>query len=1043
MDPARWSQVRSAFEEIVELSPAERAARLAAIAEQDRGLHDEVLELLAADADATTDRWSRGAPPVVEESPGPSVGRLLGRYRLLRVLGTGGMGRVYEAEQDEPRRRVALKTLRYGLAGNTELRRFRWECEVLGRLHHPGIAQIYEAGTFTGDSGEEQPYFAMEFVEGANTILQHVRQKDLSVPARLGLFRQLCQAVAHGHAHGVLHRDLKPANVLVDGEGHLKVIDFGIARTLDQDAAQTLTETGHLVGTLHYMAPEQLEGSDVDVRVDVYALGVILHELLSGRLPRVVGEASLPRALIQLSETAPARLREHAPELSRELEWIVGKALAADRERRYESPLALADDITRYLAHEPISAGPESLSYRISKFVRRHRLAVSAAVLVFVSLVGAIVGIGLSLDHAQQQYQLAEERLVAVQEEQRTTAGALSHFIRTLTAVDPRRNGREAKLIDALLHGADRIDVDFPNDPAVRERLHHAVGTILSALDFPEQSERHLSAARDLGIELYGETGVILEGRLGPLTLTWLRLGRLEEAEELATRIWTVCQRELGSRHPATANALEDYAAVLRRRGRLAEAEEAYRDSMQTFQGLGESGAAERRVAQNGLAATLIDSGRSGEALPMLESLVGELEVESGDTNRQLLSAVLNNLAVCLLEDDRPEQAEKTLIVGWELASAALGERHPESMRIRFNLGKALLAQGREGEAVRSFEQVVAAGEGAPTIESLQAAATLARRTSARGDGAAAIRQIDDAILGFERLVGAHHRHTLFAKMLRATFVLESGDVRAAIRSLEEVRDASIARLGDEDVLTLMTESNLGVAHLRVGEIGQAEALHRHVYEVRRGTLGEEHDDTLQSMNNLAAAVQDLGRSEEAERLYTELIALRDRRGESEAEITQIARNNLATMLSARGDLAAAEAVYRQLYETRRRVLGEADPKTIRVLNNLAVMRQRQEDLGGAAELYARVLEGAIPENGVSPLGRANYAFNAAVCFESLERFEQAEHLMLESFRVLKAQRGLEDEITRDAILVLRRIYAAWSRPDREEAFERELGTVD
>ncbi len=336
--------------------------------------------------------------PTFTMSPAPGgstnpIPAVIGHYRIIRLLGEGGMGAVYEAEQETPRRTVALKIIKPGFGSAAHLRRFEQEAHALGRLQHPGIAQIYQAGT--ADTGwGVQPYFAMEFIRG-KTLREYVSDRNLTHEAAAAAGGQNLRKPYHAHQRGLIHRDLKPGNIIVDETGQPKILDFGVARVTDSDIEATRqTDMGQLLGTLAYMSPEQVlaDPQELDTRSDVYALGVILYELLAGRLPYEINRVQIHEAIQTIRDTDPARLSSIQRIYSGDIETIVAKALEKDKNRRYASAQDLAEDIRRYLANEPILARPPSAAYQLHKFYRRHKAGVigTAAALVLAVLSAVI-----------------------------------------------------------------------------------------------------------------------------------------------------------------------------------------------------------------------------------------------------------------------------------------------------------------------------------------------------------------------------------------------------------------------------------------------------------------------------------------------------------------------------------------------------------------------------------------------------------------------------------------------------------------------------
>ena len=417
MNPEDFHLAREVFADICDVAEAQQRAaideRCAGRPEARRLVHAMLREDAADDftlASATPPIDPKAVSAAVESAKLPAS---IGRYRIIRVCGHGGMGTVYEAEQDSPRRRVALKMIRSVSASREVLLRFRQEAEMLGRLQHPGIGQIFEAGS--ADLGDGQrPYFAMEFIEG-QPLTTYANERGFPLRDRLELMARVCDAVHYAHQRGIIHRDLKPDNILVSNDatpdgsgtaiGQPKILDFGIARVTDSDVRNTMqTNVGQLIGTLQYMSPEQAAGDPaaLDTRSDIYALGVLLYELLAGRLPYDLHEQSVPQSLRIIQENTPSTLSLHNSAYRGDVDTIVGKSLEKEPDRRYQSASELAEDIRRYMRDEPIAARPPSAFYQLRKFARRNRALVGGVVATIAALaVGVVVATVLAV-HADR-----------------------------------------------------------------------------------------------------------------------------------------------------------------------------------------------------------------------------------------------------------------------------------------------------------------------------------------------------------------------------------------------------------------------------------------------------------------------------------------------------------------------------------------------------------------------------------------------------------------------------------------------------------------
>lgn len=468
-----WTKFAEDLERAAGLAGEERARFLDQVCAGEPRRRARLERLLAADERAgaflSAPVVAPSATPRTFPAPLTSVaGDVVARYTIVRCVGRGGIGTVYEAEQENPQRSVALKLLDPSLATGAALQRFRFEALVLGRLSHPGIATVHEAG----EDEHGRVYLAMELVKDATFVTDHVARRNLTTDQRLSLFLELCAAVAYAHERGVIHRDLKPSNVLVDDSGHIKVIDFGIARALDNDAAR-LTRDGDVVGTLAYMSPEQVSGrtADVGVRSDVYALGALLYELLSGRRARDLTGVSLPEVFRRIREDAPTSLTTERPDLPRELAWITSKALHLDAAHRYASVPELVDDLDRLQRHLPVRAGPPTASYRIAKFARRHRVAATIGATLALLLVGALVA-GIIAE--KRALALAARRMNAervavelasdLERELSTNREIVALQTGWLGTILLDRNGSDVRVLDVLDAAArDLDDREFPS----------------------------------------------------------------------------------------------------------------------------------------------------------------------------------------------------------------------------------------------------------------------------------------------------------------------------------------------------------------------------------------------------------------------------------------------------------------------------------------------------------------------------------------------------------------------------------------------------
>jgi len=739
------------------MEPEARRAFLDGLAEDDRDLEGEVLSLLEHH-DASSGFLSTPAVDLEDVATTRTQPAHIGGYRIVDELGEGGMGVVYLAEQEHPRRTVALKVLRPGIASPRSLRRFEHEAQVLARLQHPCIAQVYEAGTADYGQGP-QPFFAMEYVRGP-TLAEWVEKEKLGTRGRLELLAQVCDALEHAHQRHVIHRDLKPSNVLVDGASgarQVKVLDFGIARVTDGEGGTTSlrTDVGQVIGTVPYMSPEQAGGDPaaIDHRSDVYALGALGYELLCGRLPLDVVGKPLHEAVRVVREDEPTPLSRVVPTLRGDVETIFAKALEKDRERRYATSAALAADLRRYLSDRPIVARPPNRFYLLSKFARRNKGLVGGAAAVVLALAA---GLAATL----RQARLAEDAAARADQEARRAnrearrAWAVARFQREmLSRVQLDRDGRDVKLAAVLDAGASALPGDLAGDPAAEGGVRAMLGESYHALGLLEPAEEQFRAAlalfgRGLGanheealraqgwlattladrgraeeaLEWTERTYQGMRARLGPrdaetltieLTLAqaWLDFGRAAEGERLARENLDARREIFGESDPRFLTALGVLGQCLSSRGAFAEAEPLFRRAFDVGRGIEGEEHPHTLIRGGQLAAVLQQQDRFEEAEVLYRRVLEPGRAVFGEEHFELL-AWEHNLAAVLEKRGNPGEAERLYRRGLEAATRKLGERHESTLITLHSLARAVARQGRHADAEPLFRRLVEACAG-------------------------------------------------------------------------------------------------------------------------------------------------------------------------------------------------------------------------------------------------------------------------------------------------------------------------------------------
>ena len=815
----------SLFHELLELPSEARRLRLSELADHDPEIRKRLEALLAADEAASEFL----VPPADTAAADPLVGRDVGPYRIERRLGSGGMADVYLARRADGafEREVAVKFVRPGLSREALIGRFRTERQILARLRHPHIAQLLDGGV----TDDGRPYLMVEYVDG-EPLDAYCARNELDVSERLRLFLVVCGAVQFAHANLVIHRDLKPGNILVDDEGEVKLLDFGIAKVLRPDGATDLTLTRDRMLTPRYSSPEQITGKPVTTASDVYTLGVLLYELLTGLAPYAVettSPAEVARIVTTEEPVRPSRAVREAPQealpapserlarrLAGDLDTIVLKALRKEPARRYESVAGLADDIRRHLEGLPVAARPDTLGYRVSRFARRNRPMVVAGGMVLALIVGAL-GVTLGLYAQARGARIMAERARTEAELQKDTAERVAGFLQNLFAsVDPSsRQSSEPVTVDELLQDAGaRLEHDLGDRPLLAASLYRTLGV----------SRRQL--ADYAGAETDLERGlVLLQDHPGP--------------ERVRLLIALGGTRKLAGDLVAAVRVLERA---------VAEADSLGLDL-------------ERARARGSLGSALAESGRHDRALASLLQAEGLLRSED-PVDETSLAGVLTDLGLLRMRRGENRLAEPALTEARDLLIAANGERHSTVATARNSLGYLLMDLARYQEAekeLRNAVEVLAAVYPADHPALLSARGNLARCYQAAGDVDRAVAVSRDIVDGFRATLGDAHQNTGHAVHNLGFFVLEQGRAAEAAALFQEAAGIYVRSLGPDHPYVAVAEFNRARALREEGRVAEAERACRSSLDLRRRVLRQNHPDIARSADLLGSLLTERG----------------------------------------------------------------------------------------------------------------------------------------------------------------------------------------
>lgn len=1026
----RLQRLDALFEEVLTLPHSEREAFLEEACAGDDELRQRLEKLLSAHEAAgpfleDPAVWldpllasNSGFEEELINEMGSSVeGMHVGPYQILRQIGHGGMGAVYLAEHREEQfqHQVALKLIRPGSSRDDLHRRFLNERQILAHLQHPNIARLLDAGvTETG-----QPYFAMEYVDGV-PLDQYCDDHCLEVGQRLRFFCAVCEAVHYAHQNLVVHRDLKPSNILVTQAGEIKLLDFGIAKLLvpeESTLAPSLTRTGMWVMTPEYASPEQVRGETITTASDVYALGVILYELLTGHRPYQMTALSPSQIERVICETIPARpstavsqveelpgsegtTQAITPEevgqarntpveklrrrLSGDLDTIVLKALQKEPIRRYASVEQFMGDILRHLEGLPVLARPDTFAYRASKFVKRHRVGVGATGLMMAILIGGVVAVGWQARIASQERDRA--RLGEAKAEE------VSAFLIDLFRVaDPSEVlGDTITAREILDKGSAQVKEELAEQPAVQATMMDVMGQVYQ------------------GLGLYGEAAPLLE-------------------EALAIR-----RDLLKSASPEVAQSLSNVARLRYDTGDHPAAESLYRESLAIRRALYQEPHADLATTLHDLAGLLGEVGTHEEAEALYREALAMYRSVHGDQHPEVASALFG-LATLLHtrgDFDGAEQLFREAVVIYQglptetphpLAAAslqALGQLR--SFRRDFEEAEPLL---REALAMR---RVLYGSEHPEVLQSMRSLAVLLHNN---GDSQQAEPLFREALNKSRGVYLGDHVYVRSALQGLGGVLRALGHYEEAEPLLQEVVTMSYRKYGDHHAFILVGLLHWAECLYLMGHYDVAEMRYREALAMGNQLYGEEHSYIALSFRGLARVFHIQGDYEAADSLYRQDVAMSQKLLRVDHRQVSQAKYHMANLLRDQGQYAAADSLYREALSTLRRSSPESHISLAPVMLGWGDLLTRQAQPERAEPLLREALDiwqVALPADHWQ-IAEAKSVLGASLI--AFERYEEAESLLVDGYTMLATARGGQDVKAQSALGWIVDLYVAWDKP--------------
>ncbi|HEV8597966.1 MAG TPA: serine/threonine-protein kinase [Gemmatimonadales bacterium] len=872
IDPARWERIQALFHEAADLPAAEQAGLLAHRCGQDEDLRAAVAAMLEEDRGTSLlDRdLSHTAAQLFGAGGSPALPlEHFGPYQIRQVLGEGGMGVVYLAGRDDLSSVAAIKILRDAWLSPSRRERFASEQRTLAQLNHPAIARLYDADTL----GDGTPWFAMEYVEGV-PLTTFCAEPALPLAARLRLFRNVCEAVQHAHQHLIVHRDLKPSNILVTPDGAVKLLDFGIAKQLESlDPPKDQTRTGLRLMTPAYAAPEQIRGGRVGIHTDVYALGVVLYELLTDRLPfelsnRTPGEVEA--AIVAQEPERPSAAARQIGSLRGagkaawvDLDVLCLTAMHKEPERRYQTVEALIRDVDHFLAGEPLEAQPDTLGYRLGKFVRRNRARVAAAALTLTVVVGLVVFYTVRLAGARNA------ALAEAARAQRIQRFTLNLFEGGDKEVGPADSLRVVTLVDRGLQEARTLTAE----PRVQAELYGTLGSIYQKLGNLARADTLLRAAFEQGTSLFKPGSAELTESGVALGLLRVDQAKLEEAEQLIRGALEAGKRSLPAGHPALARATYALGSVLQARGRYQQAIHTSEEAARLYRAADGPPTPELAASLGQLADDHFYAGHyelsdsvNLQVLEMYRQLYGE--------RHPLVAGILINLGASQFQRGKYAEAERFDRQGLGIIESFYGANHRETAYALTQLGRALVFEKKFGDGVAVLTQALAINERVFGPQHPAVASTLNELGNAayyRDDFAAAAANFGRMVEIYRKVYGEkHHLFGIALSNLAGVFTARKQYAQAE-QMFRNVVAIFTAAQGPEHVNTGIARIKLGRALLRQSHYAEAAAESLAGYQIVSKLSDSRVAYLVNARKDLVLAYDSLKQPEKAARFRAEL----------------------------------------------------------------------------------------------------------------------------------------------------------------------------